>query len=63
MNGSIEERFERYFKPIVEALSHADRCQPAQWYLQRLMLPGERKSVEPMARLPRNRSSRPRLRP
>ena len=49
MSGSIEERFERYCKPIVEALSHADRCQPAQWYLQGLMLPGERKSVEPMA--------------
>ena len=49
MSGGIEERFERYCKPIVEALSHADRCQPAEWYLHGLMLPGERKSVEPMA--------------
>jgi SRSO17 transposase len=28
---------------------HADREQPARWYIQGLMLPGERKSVEPMA--------------
>lgn len=49
MSASIEGRFEAYCKPIVEALSHADRSQPAQWYLKGLMLPGERKSVEPMA--------------
>ena len=34
---------------MVEALGHADRAIPARWYLQGLMLPGERKSVEPMA--------------
>jgi SRSO17 transposase len=28
---------------------HADREQPARWYLKGLLLPGERKSVEPMA--------------
>ncbi|MDT8322126.1 MAG: transposase, partial [Xanthomonadales bacterium] len=28
---------------------HADREQPARWYIKGLMLPGERKSVEPMA--------------
>jgi SRSO17 transposase len=49
MSTRIESRFESYCKPIVEALSHADRAQPAQWYLKGLMLPGERKSVEPMA--------------
>src|SRR5262249_22749416 len=49
MSAGIESRFESYCKPIVEALSHADRGQPAQWYLKGLMLPGERKSVEPMA--------------
>ena len=49
MSGSIDSRFEAYCKPIVKALSHADRSQPAQWYLKGLMLPGERKSVEPMA--------------
>jgi SRSO17 transposase len=49
MRGSIESRFERYCEPLVEALSHADRRQPAQWYLKGLILPGERKSIEPMA--------------
>jgi SRSO17 transposase len=49
MSGSLEWRFERYCDPIIEALAHADRRQPAQWYLKGLMLPGERKSVEPMA--------------
>ncbi|MCH8478095.1 MAG: IS701 family transposase, partial [Wenzhouxiangella sp.] len=34
---------------IVGALAHADRSQPCRWYLKGLMLPGERKSVEPMA--------------
>jgi SRSO17 transposase len=45
----IEARFERYCEVMVEALSHADRRQPACWYLKGLMLPGGRKSVEPMA--------------
>lgn len=49
MSVSIEGRFEAYCQPIVAALAHADRQQPAQWYLRGLMLPGERKSVEPMA--------------
>jgi SRSO17 transposase len=49
MSGSIESRFEAYCGPITAALLHADRHQPAQWYLKGLMLPGERKSVEPMA--------------
>ena len=34
---------------MVKALSHADRETPARWYLKGLMLPGGRKSVEPMA--------------
>lgn len=49
MSGSIESRFEAYCRPILTALLHADRHRPAQWYLKGLMLPGERKSVEPMA--------------
>jgi SRSO17 transposase len=49
MSAGIDSRFETYCQPIVAALSHADREQPAQWYLKGLMLPGERKSVEPMA--------------
>lgn len=49
MRGSLESRFERYCEGIVKELGHADRHRPAQWYLKGLMLPGERKSVEPMA--------------
>ena len=49
MGLSLETRFERYCDKIVAALMHADREQPARWYLKGLMLPGGRKSVEPMA--------------
>ncbi len=47
--AGIDRRFEAYCEEISEALEPADRRAPAQWYLKRLILPGERKSVEPMA--------------
>jgi SRSO17 transposase len=46
---SLEARFAAYGEVIGTALAHADRQAPAQWYLKGLMLPGGRKSVEPMA--------------
>jgi SRSO17 transposase len=46
---SLEARFEEYGEMIGTALAHADRRLPVQWYLKGLMLPGGRKSVEPMA--------------
>ena len=49
MGKSQEARFESYADVMVETLGHADRAQPARWYLRGLMLPGARKSVEPMA--------------
>jgi SRSO17 transposase len=49
MGRGVETRFERYADVMVRALGHADRATPARWYLRGLMLPGERKSVEPMA--------------
>lgn len=49
MANSVESRFERYCEVMVGALGHADRAMPARWYLHGLMLPGQRKSVEPMA--------------
>lgn len=49
MVTSLETRFARYGEAIVTALGHADRVAPATWYLRGLMLPGGRKSVEPMA--------------
>lgn len=49
MQTGLEARFEKYCAGIVGTLAHADRAEPARWYLKGLMLPGERKSVEPMA--------------
>ena len=49
MSASLERRFEQYCTALIQALGHADRHQPAQWYMKGLMLPGERKSIEPMA--------------
>ncbi|AXM11535.1 IS701 family transposase [Xanthomonas oryzae] len=49
LNRSLEVRFEQYGEVVAAVLSHADRKQPAHWYLKGLLLPGGRKSVEPMA--------------
>jgi len=44
-----EGRFAAYLQEIVAALGHASRVGPARAYCTGLLLPGERKSVEPMA--------------
>src|SRR3712207_805288 len=44
-----EERFAAYLEAIVAALGHASRAAAAQAYCTGLLLPGERKSIEPMA--------------
>ena len=44
-----EERFEEYLPRLGEAVGHADRQEPLRAYVTGLLLPGERKSVEPMA--------------
>jgi SRSO17 transposase len=49
MASEVEARFERYTELMIRTLQHADRATPARWYLRGLILPGERKSVEPMA--------------
>lgn len=49
MGDGMEQRFEAYCELITAEMEHADRRMPAQWYLKGLILPGERKSVEPMA--------------
>jgi SRSO17 transposase len=46
---TAEERFERYLDLLSAAIGHADRAEPLRAYTTGLMLPGERKSVEPMA--------------
>src|ERR671921_2844307 len=44
-----EERFGNYVERLGEVLGHADRRGPLRAYATGLLLPGERKSVEPMA--------------
>ena len=44
-------RFEAYIEELVSVIGHADRVVPLHDYCTGLLLPGERKSVEPMAAL------------
>jgi SRSO17 transposase len=47
----IEDRFEAYVAALSGAFGHADRRRPFHDYCSGLLLPAERKSVEPMAAL------------
>jgi SRSO17 transposase len=47
--GSQEKRFAAYIDSLAKAAGHADRHTPLKNYCKGLLLPGERKSVEPMA--------------
>jgi len=55
-----EQNFMAYVERLTAAVGHADRHEPLRVYLEGLLLPGERKSVEPMAARidPRNVRSR-----
>ena len=44
-----ESRFETYVEGLVGAIGHSDRAGPLRDYCLGLLMPGERKSVEPMA--------------
>ena len=44
-----ESRFAAYVETLTTALGHADRAAPFRSYCTGLLLPGPRKSVEPMA--------------
>src|ERR1700733_7508464 len=44
-----ESRFVSYVEGLVSVIGHADRAKPLSDYCQGLLLPCERKSVEPMA--------------
>jgi SRSO17 transposase len=48
-NQTREARFAAYVDGLAGALGHADRIAPMQAYCTGLLLPGERKSIEPMA--------------
>ena len=47
--GPQEKRFAAYMEGLAQAAGHADRATPLKLYCTGLLLPGERKSVEPMA--------------
>jgi SRSO17 transposase len=47
--GPQEKRFAAYMEGLANAAGHADRHTPLKNYCTGLLLPGDRKSVEPMA--------------
>jgi SRSO17 transposase len=47
--GAQAKRFAAYLHRLAQAAEHADRANPLKSYCTGLLLPGERKSVEPMA--------------
>jgi SRSO17 transposase len=47
--GPQQQRFAAYLEGLAKAAGHADRRTPLKNYCTGLLLPGERKSVEPMA--------------
>jgi SRSO17 transposase len=47
--GPQERRFAAYIEGLAKAAGHEDRQAPLKNYCKGLLLPGERKSIEPMA--------------
>src|SRR5437867_13232825 len=47
--GDSESRFSAYVEGLVSVIGHADRAAPLRDYCVGLIMPCERKSVEPMA--------------
>src|SRR5450755_2840219 len=48
-SNESERRFATYVEGLVSVIGHADRARPLRDYCLGLMMPCERKSVEPMA--------------
>src|SRR3979490_2470646 len=49
MSEDRQERFAAYVEAMVGVIGHADRAEPLHDYCRGLLMPGERKSVEPIA--------------
>ena len=49
MSKASRSRFDSYVETLVEVIGHADRAEPLRDYCVGLLMPCERKSVEPMA--------------
>src|SRR5712692_11352339 len=48
-SGAQQQLFAAYLDSLAQAAEHVDRVEPLKSYCKGLLLPGERKSVEPMA--------------
>src|ERR1700692_2446025 len=48
-SGDAASRFSAYVEGLASVIGHADRAKPLRDYCMGLMMPCERKSVEPMA--------------
>ena len=48
-SGDAASRFSAYVEGLASVIGHADRAKPLRDYCVGLMMPCERKSVEPMA--------------
>jgi SRSO17 transposase len=48
-SGARQQRLTSYLDRLAEAAGHVDRAAPLKLYCTGLLLPGVRKSVEPMA--------------
>ena len=48
-NERSEVRFAAYIEALIGVIGHADRATPLRDYCTGLLMPAERKSVEPMA--------------
>jgi SRSO17 transposase len=49
MSEERQERFAAYVEALADVIGHADRVEPLHDYCLGLLMPGERKSVEPIA--------------
>jgi SRSO17 transposase len=47
--AEIEAAFDAYVDALIGVIGHADRAEPLKEYYLRLLMPLERKSVEPLA--------------
>ena len=48
-SGDVASRFSAYVEGLTSVIGHADRAKPLRDYCTGLMMPCDRKSVEPMA--------------
>ena len=49
MSEDRQQRFAAYVEGMTKVIGHADRAEPLRDYCLGLLMPGERKSVEPIA--------------